>query len=55
MTTERKMLYQTLAGHFALLETAHPRKAATAVARKAQRHVKLTLRREGQTPRRQAA
>jgi len=55
MTTERKMLYQTLVGHFALLENTHPRKAATQVARKARRHVKLSLRREEQSPRRQAA
>jgi hypothetical protein len=44
MTSGRKMLLETLVGHFALLEVAHPRKALTPVARKARRYAKLTLK-----------
>jgi hypothetical protein len=44
MTDGRRMLLETLAGHFALLKTAHPRKAATATARRAQRYVVTNLR-----------
>ena len=44
MTDGRRMLLETLAGHFALLKSAHPRKAATATAKKAQRYVAKSLR-----------
>ncbi|MDB5171786.1 MAG: hypothetical protein JWO87_2096 [Phycisphaerales bacterium] len=44
MTIGRKMLLETLVGHFALLEAAHPRKASAPVARKAWRYAKLTLK-----------
>ncbi len=55
MSTGRKLLFQTLVGHFELLESAHPRKAATAVAKKARRHVKMSLRRTEAPSRRLAA
>jgi hypothetical protein len=51
----RKMLLQTLVGHLALLESAHPRKAKTAVARRTRRYVKLSLRKEEAVVRRWAA
>ena len=44
MTDARKMLLETLAGHIALLQINYPRKAATAVAKKAEQYVKLALR-----------
>lgn len=44
MTPARKLLLQTLVGHFAWLETAHPRKAAAPTARKAYRIAKQSLR-----------
>ena len=44
MSDGRRMLLETLAGHFALLKTTHPRKANTAAAKKAQRYVARTLR-----------
>ena len=44
MSDGRRMLLETLAGHFALLKTAHPRKAASVTARRAQRYVQNTLR-----------
>ena len=44
MSDGRRMLLETLAGHLALLKTAHPRKANTATAKKAQRYVTRTLR-----------
>lgn len=44
MTDGRRMLLETLAGHFALLKSAHPRKAATATAKKAQRYIVKSLR-----------
>jgi hypothetical protein len=44
MTSSRKLLLQTLVGHFAWLESAHPRKAASPVARKANRFAKQSLR-----------
>ena len=47
MTDGRRMLLETLAGHFALLKSAHPRKAATATAKKAQRYVAKSLRETG--------
>ena len=47
MTDGRRMLLETLAGHFALLKSAHPRKAATATAKKAQRYIARSLRETG--------
>ena len=44
MTDGRRMLLETLAGHFALLKSAHPRKAATVTAKKAQRYIVKSLR-----------
>ncbi len=53
MTDSRRMLLETLAGHFALLKSAHPRKAASATAKRAQRYVQKNLRENA--PRRRAA
>ena len=44
MTDGRRMLMETLAGHFALLKTTYPRKAATQTALRAQRCVRMCLR-----------
>jgi hypothetical protein len=44
MTDGRRMLLETLAGHFALLKSAHPRKANTATAQKAHRYIAKSLR-----------
>jgi hypothetical protein len=44
LTAGRRMLLETLAGHFALLKSAHPRKAASPTARRAQRFVAMSLR-----------
>ena len=55
MTDGRRMLLETLSGHLALLKAAHPRKAASATAKKAQRAVTLCLRAESHTPRKRAA
>ena len=44
MTPGRKLLMQTLVSHFAWLESAHPRKAAAPVVRKAHRFAKQSLR-----------
>jgi len=55
MAPSRKMLYQTLVGHFALLQSAHPRKAASNVAKRARRHVKMSLRQIEPMSRRLAA
>ena len=44
MSDGRRMLLETLAGHFALLKTAHPRKAASVTAQRAQRYVQTSLR-----------
>ena len=47
MTDGRRMLLETLAGHFALLKTAHPRKAKTATAKKAHNYIVKSLRETG--------
>ena len=39
----RNLLLQSLLGHLALLEEKHPKKAASPVAKRAKRYVKLTL------------
>ncbi len=39
----RQMLLQSLLGHMALLAEQHPDKAASPVARRAKRYVKLSL------------
>ncbi len=44
MTMNQHLLLETLAGHFAWLKSAHPRKANAALARKAQRAVNCSLR-----------
>jgi hypothetical protein len=44
MSIGRKLLLESLVGHFALLEAAYPRKASMPVARKARRYAKLTLK-----------
>jgi len=44
ITITEKLLLQTLAGHFAWLESAHPRKAHSATARKAKQCVMAKLR-----------
>ena len=44
MTDGRRLLLETLAGHFSLLKAAHPRKAATQTAKKAQRYISKSLR-----------
>ncbi len=44
MTLGHKLLLETLAGHMALLQTAHPRKAKSAAARKAKQCVMSRLR-----------
>jgi hypothetical protein len=44
MTTNQRLLLETLAGHFAWLKSAHPRKANSALVRRAQRAVNLSLR-----------
>ena len=49
MTVGQKLLLQTLAGHFAWLESAHPRKARSATARKAKLCVMSKLRSCGRT------
>jgi hypothetical protein len=53
MTFGRRMLLETLAGHYQLLKENHPRKAASATAKKAQRYIAQTLR--SATPRKRAA
>jgi hypothetical protein len=53
MTDGRRMLLETLVGHFELLKTNHPRKAASATAKRAQRLIQSYLRATGQ--RRRAA
>jgi hypothetical protein len=44
ITMGEKLLLQTLAGHFAWLESAHPRKARSATVRKAKQCVIAKLR-----------
>jgi hypothetical protein len=44
MTMSQKQLLETLAGHFAWLEAAHPRKANRTVARRAKKCVQQSLR-----------
>jgi hypothetical protein len=44
MTLSQKLLLETLVGHMALLETAYPRKAKSAAARRAKQCVMSKLR-----------
>lgn len=44
MTLARKQLLETLVGHFAWLESAHPRKANSPLAKKTRRYARSTLR-----------
>jgi len=53
MTDGRRLLLETLSGHLALLKAAHPRKAATITAKRAQRAITLCLR--SSQPRKRAA
>ena len=54
MSDGRRMLLETLSGHFALLKHANPRKAASATAVRAQRYVESHLR-TSPPPRKRAA
>jgi hypothetical protein len=44
MTNRERLLLETLAGHFAWLKSAYPRKAASPLVRRAQRSVQSSLR-----------
>ena len=44
MSNSKKLLLETLAGHFAWLAEAHPRKAAAPTAKRAKRMVLTTLK-----------
>ena len=44
MTLTEKLFLETLAGHFAWLQSAHPRKAKTTAARRAKQSVNAKLR-----------
>jgi hypothetical protein len=44
MTDGRRLLLETLAGHFSLLKAANPKKANSVTAKRAQRYVSKTLR-----------
>ena len=44
MTAAQKLLLETLTGHFALLESAYPKKARTQTAKKARQYVQMKLR-----------
>lgn len=44
MTLSRKMLMETMLGHFAWLESTHPSKASTPLARRARKFVKSSLK-----------
>ena len=44
MTQSQKLLLETLAGHFAWLQAAHPRKANSRLAKRARRSVQNSLR-----------
>lgn len=46
MSNAQRMLFETLAGHLALLQTAHPRKANSATAKRARKYVQMRLRSE---------
>ena len=50
----RNLLLQSLLGHMALLQEKYPKKAASPVAKRAKRYVKLTLHPQ-QQPRARAA
>ncbi len=54
MNHRQRQLLETLAGHFAWLKTAHPRKASKPLVRRAERAVLLSLR-EAKAPTRKAA
>ena len=44
LTGSRRLLMETLAGHMALLQASYPRKAKSAVAKKAKQCVMMSLR-----------
>lgn len=51
----RHLLLQSLLGHMALLAEQHPKKAASPVAKRAKKYVRLTLTQQQQKPVRRAA
>jgi hypothetical protein len=51
----RHLLLQSLLGHLTLLAEKHPKKAASPVAKKARRYVKLSLAPQQNKPLRRAA
>lgn len=56
MTQAQRLLLETLAGHMALLQSAHPRKANTVCAKRARLYVRSMLRlSHGSSQRRMAA
>jgi hypothetical protein len=55
MTTAQRLLLETLAGHMALLQTTHPRKANSITAKRARLYVRAKLRGEAQARQRLAA
>jgi hypothetical protein len=55
MTLARKLLMETLVGHFALLELSRPDKASSPLAQRTRRYVKSTLRKCEVHGKRQAA
>jgi hypothetical protein len=52
ISSSRRLLMETLAGHMALLQESYPRKAASAVTKRARQCVMLTLKK---APRSRAA
>jgi hypothetical protein len=51
----RNLLLQSVLGHLTLLAEKHPKKAASPVAKRAKKYVKLTLHPQQQTTRARAA
>lgn len=51
----RNLLLQSVLGHLTLLAEKHPRKAASPVAKRARRYVRLSLNTQPQQPRARAA
>jgi hypothetical protein len=55
MTQAQRLLLETLAGHMALLQSAHPRKANTVCAKRARLYVRSMLRQSHGTSQRRLA
>jgi len=53
ISSQRRLLMETLAGHIALLQASHPKKAASVVTKRAKQCVMLSLRQS--SPRSRAA